>query len=142
MSRPACISTLVLLLLCAVAVAAPDYSGLQTAAKDYAGELARIEGETSAVADAPGVVKIIDEWTAANDVLADKFEAFGRKYPETTQGGMPPEMQLIKDKIERLRFHTALPVYTAKMAKLYDGDQEIDAAMARMRTSKERVDSK
>lgn len=121
MNRFTRVLVLLFLLSQSGAIAAPDYSELQAAVKDYAAAVNKVADESAGVNDREGAAKVLADWTAANNALADKVLNFGQRNPEVMKGAIPPQMQAIKDKITRFKsIHPDLRKDVSFVAKRFD----------------------
>ncbi|MGB8354390.1 MAG: SEL1-like repeat protein [Chthoniobacteraceae bacterium] len=125
---------------CAMA-AAPDYSELDQAAKNFLDVLDKLSSDVVSAESADDTVKIIMAWADANMAFADANEKFMEKYPEIRLKGAPPA-DLAPNYAKLLRMNTD---YTGLIAGFHDLSQrykdkpEVIAAMAEYRKSNARL---
>ena len=121
--------------------AAPDFSELDQAAKNFLDVMDKLSSDVVSAESADDTVKIIMAWANANVAFADASEKFMEKHPEIRLKGAPP-MELAPNYAKLAQINTdyaGLITGFHDLVQRYKTKPEVIAAMAEYQKSNVRL---
>jgi hypothetical protein len=124
------------LLLVQIAPAAkPDPVELKKGFVTYFSMMDQMQAEVHKVRDAKGTVKLLDQWTRANEILLSTTAKYKQQYPQAVASKTPPpELAEELKKVADIKLnYGVLTSDLSVLVKTFGKDSEVKAAMERRR---------